>query len=72
MHSESVKAMLRIAVALGSAIKEAGSIPSGHLYAMVMPVLSLQDYQQALAILKDQQLVREEPSHLLVWIGSEE
>lgn len=64
-----VKAMLLTCEALGSAIREAKSIPSGHLYAAVMGHFSIGEYMSAIGILKDVGLVKES-NHLLTWIES--
>lgn len=53
---------------IGDAIKEAGKIPSGHLFAILsqfgctMPI-----YEQLIAAFKDAGKVKEE-NHLLIWI----
>lgn len=59
--AETVEAFMFVAT-LGQAIAEAGEhgIPSGHLYAMVMDLVSLQLYERALGILKRTGIVTEE------------
>lgn len=56
-------------------IREAKEIPSGHLYAMLMPSgMSLSTYERLIARIKGTGLVEETPAHLLKWIepkGSE-
>jgi len=51
---------------LGSAIKEAGEIPSGTLYAMVMGKISYETYTSAIALLVRQGIIKES-NHLLTW-----
>jgi len=53
---------------LAEAIRGAGRIPSGHLYAMMMPACGLNQYETAIKVLKDAQLVAEE-NHVLRWRG---
>lgn len=51
-------------------IREAGSVPSGTLYAALMSKgCSLEQYERLLQILKGTDLVSESPAHLLTWIG---
>lgn len=59
--------MLRLMAAL---IKEKGSMPSGELYALVMNSLSLQQYEGALKILKDNKIIKVE-NNLLTFIPEE-
>ena len=54
--------------AMAEAIREAGSIPSGHLYALVMGRMGLHDYDVGIGILKRAVLV-EESAHVLTWVG---
>jgi len=51
-------------------IKEKGSMPSGELYALVMNSLSLQQYEGALKILKDNKIIKVE-NNLLTFIPEE-
>lgn len=54
---------------LSEAIRKAGEIPSGQLYAVVMGSLSLEQYERAIKVLKGAGLVVETSSHLLRWVG---
>ncbi len=65
---EEIKAALSAVMALGEAIKDLGSVPSGHLYAHVMGHMSLDNYNAAIGLLKRAGAVKEE-NHLLTWIG---
>lgn len=60
---------LLMASAIASAVKEAGQIPSGHLYAAVMGRIGLPLYNRIIEMLIRERLIRREPSHLLIWIG---
>ena len=56
------------ALALSEAIRAAGSIPSGVLYAQVIGEFTLDAYQQVIAALKRTGLVSED-GHVLSWTG---
>jgi len=62
------KAALAIVLAVGEAIKELGSVPSGHLYAHMMGRMSLETYNKIIALLVKTGAVKEE-NHLLTWVG---
>ena len=51
-----------------SAASPLGGVPSGELYAHLMPTLTIEQYTAVIGLLKGAQLV-EERAHLLVWIG---
>lgn len=62
------KAALQIVLAVGEAIKELGSVPSGHLYARLMGHMSLEVYNKVIALLVKTGAVKQE-NHLLTWVG---
>lgn len=64
-----IKAVMDVTIAVGDTIRELRQVPSGELYANVMSHLSLEEYQKVIETLKEIGVVREEPSHLLVWVG---
>jgi len=64
-----VRAGLAITLAVSEAIREAGTIPSGDLYAALCGKMSLEGYQAMLRTLKGAGLVAEDASHLLRWVG---
>lgn len=64
-----IKAWMGIVLAMGDAIRDLRQVPSGVLYARVMKHVSHEQYQKAIDQLKGAGLVREEQSHLLVWVG---
>ena len=66
-----IQAAIAVIVAVGDAIRELRQVPSGELYARMMEHLSLENYQKVIETLKGAGLVREEQSHLLVWIGGD-
>jgi hypothetical protein len=51
---------------IGDAIESLGEIPSGHLYAQVMNIIPLSEYNEVIAILKESGKVTE-TNHLLKW-----
>lgn len=53
---------------LGEAIQELKRVPSGHLYARVMGHINIDQYNEAISILKDRGLVQEK-SFELIWVG---
>jgi hypothetical protein len=67
--AEVTKAIM-VAAAVGDAIRELGSVPSGHLYAHLMGRMDLDTYNGCIKILKQAELVSEE-NHLLTWVGPE-
>lgn len=50
-------------------VKEMGSVPSGHLYAILMGMLTLDEYQAIVASLVDKGDVTLSGNHLLSWEG---
>ena len=66
--SEAIAAV-RVAHAVAETIRELGEVPSGHLYARLMGVMELRQYEQVIDLLVDARLVERTPSHLLRWIG---
>lgn len=65
---ESVTAGVKLAMAVGDAIRDLGEVPAGHLYARVMGYMSLRSFDALIDILVKAGLVRRS-SHLLIWVG---
>lgn len=63
-----VKAAVQVVVAVGEAIKELKSVPSGHLYARLMGRMSLETYNKIIGVLVKTGAVKEE-NHVLTWVG---
>lgn len=63
-----MKTAVEVIVAVGDAIREAGEIPSGTLYAILMDRLDLNSYETIIGTLVCAGLVRNS-NHLLTWIG---
>ncbi len=68
-HTSEAIAVVRVAQAVAEAIRDLREVPSGHLYARLMGVMTLQQYEQVIDLLVDAHLVERTPSHLLRWIG---
>jgi hypothetical protein len=60
---------VRVAHAVAETIRELGEVPSGHLYARLMGVMELHQFEQVIDLLVDARIVEHSPSHLLRWIG---
>lgn len=65
---EQVGAFIRITKTIADCIRDAGSIPSGHLYAAICSKIDLDQYQSIIGILKRSGLITES-HHELKWIG---
>lgn len=65
-----LQAALKVSLVMAEAIRDAGprGIPSGHLYAAVMSVASLDAYNAILRVLQNKGWVRNS-GHLLTWTG---
>lgn len=71
MHNltrDEIRMATEIVFLIRDAIRDVGSIPSGHLYAQLMPYMSLGLYMQIIKLLKDSGVIREE-NHLLIYVG---
>lgn len=65
---EQIASHLKVIQTFTEAIREAGSIPSGYLYAMVMDKTDLNNYNRIIDMLKRTGLVSES-NHVLKWEG---
>lgn len=68
MESETITKAVTAITELGRLIKDVKRIPSGHLYAQLMSVLSLPAYQYMLDILVKGDMIKIE-NHEVIWIG---
>lgn len=66
---DQLRAGLKMTFAVAEAIREAGEIPSGQLYALVMAELDLAAYERLLGVLVGAGLINRGPNHLLKWVG---
>jgi hypothetical protein len=65
---DQVKAAISIVAAVAEAIRELGSIRSGHLYARLMGHVDVATYTKIIGTLKNAGLVAEK-NDLLTWVG---
>jgi hypothetical protein len=70
VEQRHIDAVLEYVFAVGDAIRELGSVPSGHLYGMLMGEMTLERYNGVIGVLKKAGLVTES-NHLLTWTGGE-
>jgi hypothetical protein len=66
--TSKIAAAIGIIQALAEAIRELKEVPSGELYAHVMGVMDVHQYERSIGVLKGAGLV-EEQNHLLRWVG---
>ena len=71
-RKQQISAALQIVHAVGEAIQELGSVPSGTLYARLMGRMRLDRHEQIIGLLKTAGLVEESPEHMLTWTGPKE
>lgn len=64
-----IRAAVNATLAVAEAIRELKQVPAGNLYTHLMPVMDLDQFNALIRILVNAGLVREDQSHLLVWIG---
>lgn len=55
-------------IALGKAIRELGEVPDGVLYAQVMGIMNLDEYNGIIRVLVGQKLVQKE-NDVLRWVA---
>lgn len=65
---QQVKAAFAMIAAVAEAVREAGRIPSGTLYAVLCSKVDFAGYEKMVGILKGSGLV-EEKNHELIWVG---
>ena len=66
--SNTLHSATKIISAVGSAIRELGEIPSGHLYASLIGTMTFDQYNRVIGILKKAGLITEK-NHLLKWVA---
>lgn len=69
MNTSSANAVIEIIKTIALCIKEAGTIPSGHLYAAVMGHMDLDSYNRIIDRLKSYNMIRVDGNHLITWIA---
>lgn len=68
LSKQEITAALQKIKLIADAVKDAGSIPSGHLYAVVMSAISLSEYEKIIGLLKRSELISE-TANVLTWRG---
>jgi hypothetical protein len=68
-EEQKIKAAVEIMKAVAGAIKDLGTIPSGHLYAQLMGKMSLDSYEKMLSALQRMGIVSVDGNHLVTYIG---
>lgn len=68
MTSQEIATAIQAVASIGRMIRDAKRIPSGHLYAQLMGHLSLDKYELAIRLLKQESLIAEK-SNELIWIA---
>lgn len=68
-QKKQAKAAVLAASAIAEAVRDLGTIPSGHLYAQVCGMMGLEYYEGVIAMLVRTGLVKRDGSHLLTWTG---
>jgi hypothetical protein len=66
---EEIAAYVRAIKAVADCIRDLGRVPSGHLYALLMPLMSLATYQRIIENLRAAEIVEQTPAFELVWKG---
>lgn len=69
MEQNQIEAAKRTLNVIGEAIRDLGEVPSGHLYVHLMGLITLDQYNFFIGILKEAGLVEESRDNLLTWIG---
>jgi hypothetical protein len=64
-----LNAALSVTFAVAEAVREAGEIPSGTLYAMLIGKVDYDGYQALLRTLTGAGLIEVLASHMIVWCG---
>lgn len=60
---------LKVIVEIARGIRDLRQVPSGHLYARLMNVLTIDQYYTVLYILVENDLIEVDGSDLITWIG---
>lgn len=82
IEMEKRKAAARLLLAVCEVVKELGPVPSGEVYVHILgvigispsewPTYSLEEYTHLINALRMSGMVRQDPSFLLHWTGTEE
>lgn len=72
MTKTQAQSAIGIYQAFAEAIRELKSVPSGELYARLMPYMSLESYNKVLEDLKRTGIIKVSGYHLITWNIQEE
>lgn len=67
---DQINAAFQVSTAIGQAIRELGSVPSGKLYAVLMGRMSLEEFEGAINLLERLAIVERTQNNFLRWIGN--
>jgi hypothetical protein len=67
-NAKTVVAATEVILAVAECIRDLGEVPSGHLYAQLCGLMTLEQYSQIIEIIVSTGRVRES-NHLLTWVG---
>ena len=68
MTQQQISAAIQSVAAIAEAIRQLGSVPSGVLYAQVCGHMTIDQYNQIIALVKRAGLIAES-NHVLRWVG---
>jgi hypothetical protein len=68
-EEQKMKAAVEIMKAVAGAIKDLGTIPSGHLYAQLMGKMSFDSYEKMLGALQRMGIISVDGNHLVTYVG---
>jgi hypothetical protein len=68
MSNAQVNAAVQVVIAVGQAIRDLKSVPSGHLYTHLSSQMDLDTYNKVIGVLVKTGAVTNE-NHLLTWVG---
>ena len=71
MIQDQKKRAIAMLFAVSEAIREAGEIPAGHLYAALMSRVTFDAFNAMIGTLTNAELIEEGPGNMLRWIGPE-
>lgn len=66
---EEIHAAMQALLAIAEAVREAGEIPAGVLFAAVCQYMSADQFNGFIEKLVNAKLISRAPSHLLTWTG---
>lgn len=66
--NEEIQEAIQITVSVGRIVKELVRVPEGHVYHVLMPVMSLDAFNSCINQLVQAKLIKRE-NHELIWIG---